>query len=192
MTAMAIWKKVKTMSDLISRDDAIRELNGACSTWEDDAKVQEIVKALPSAETLQNLARPNKELIGSDLISREVVLANIDERLRANGYGNVGLVSELNRLVGYVRNIPSAEVTGDLISRQWLLEVYGDYIGDNGEPKYHVPLEVVRQNILDAPSAEAVQGCDGCRYNTRIPQEQCLRCKRYWRDSYERKGGDTE
>lgn len=39
---------------------------------------------------------------------------------------------------------------------------------------------------------DAVQGCDGCRYNTRTPQERCLRCKRYWRDSYERKGGDTE
>ena len=46
----------------------------------------------------------------------------------------------------------------DLISRQWLLELYGDYIGDNGDPKYHVPLEVVRQNIKDAPSADAVQG----------------------------------
>lgn len=52
--------------------------------------------------------------------------------------------------------LPSADAPkGDLISRQWLLEVYGDYIGDNGEPKYHVPLEVVRQNIKDAPSAEA-------------------------------------
>ena len=43
----------------------------------------------------------------------------------------------------------------DLISRQWLLDLYGDYIGDNGEPKYHVPLEAVRQNIKDAPSADA-------------------------------------
>ena len=53
----------------------------------------------------------------------------------------------------------SADTTkGDLISRQWLLELYGDYIGDNGDPKYHVPLEVVRQNIKDAPSAV----CDDC------------------------------
>ena len=36
------------------------------------------------------------------------------------------------------------------------------------------------------------EGCDGCRYNTRTPQERCLRCKRYWRDSYEHKGGDEE
>ena len=46
---------------------------------------------------------------------------------------------------------------GDLISRWWLLELYGDYIGDDGESKYYVPLEVVRQNIKDAPSAEARQ-----------------------------------
>lgn len=45
---------------------------------------------------------------------------------------------------------------------------------------------------IDALQTEAVQGCDGCRYNTRIPQEQCLRCKRYWRDSYDRKGGEDE
>lgn len=45
---------------------------------------------------------------------------------------------------------------------------------------------------IEALSAEAVQGCYGCRYYTRIPQKLCLRCKRYWRDGYERKGGDTE
>lgn len=55
--------------------------------------------------------------------------------------------------------------SGDLISRQWLLDVYGDYIGDNGEPKYYVPLEVVRQNIKDAPSADAdVVRCKDCRH----------------------------
>ena len=54
--------------------------------------------------------------------------------------------------------------------------------------------EVFQRMINDAPteSAEAVQGCDGCRYDTQIPQEQCLRCGRYWRDSYARKGGDPE
>ncbi len=46
--------------------------------------------------------------------------------------------------------------------------------------------------VIEALEAEAVQGCDGCRYNTRTPQEQCLRCKRYWKDSYERKGGEDE
>ena len=59
--------------------------------------------------------------------------------------------------------------SGDLISRQWLLDVYGDYIGDNGEPKYYVPLEVVRQNIKDAPSAELVR-CKDCRYFKKIAE----------------------
>lgn len=55
-----------------------------------------------------------------------------------------------------INALPSAELPkGDLISRRWLLDLYGDYIGDNGDTKYHVPLEVVRQNIIDAPSAEA-------------------------------------
>ena len=50
----------------------------------------------------------------------------------------------------------------DLISRQWLLDLYGEYIdGDAEEGKaLFVPLEVVRQNIKDAPSAEARQDSD--------------------------------
>ena len=35
-------------SDLISRADALMELNGACSNWQDDSKVAEIIHALPS------------------------------------------------------------------------------------------------------------------------------------------------
>ena len=62
-------------------------------------------------------------------------------------------------LIDRIKALPSADAPkGDLISRQWLLELYGDYIGDNGDTKYHVPLEVVRQNIKDAPSADAVHG----------------------------------
>lgn len=49
--------------------------------------------------------------------------------------------------------IEALSTNGDLISRQWLLDLYGDYIGDNGDPKYHVPLKVVRQNIINAPPA---------------------------------------
>lgn len=42
--------KERTMSDIISREDALRELNGVCANWEDDAKVAEIISALPTAE----------------------------------------------------------------------------------------------------------------------------------------------
>lgn len=65
--------------------------------------------------------------------------------------------------------LESADAKGDLISRQWLLDLYGDYIGDNGDTKYHVPLEVVRQNIIDAPSADAVT----------IEHIQCRECRHY-------------
>ena len=37
-------------TNLISRADALRELNGACSNWKDDCKVAEIINALPSAD----------------------------------------------------------------------------------------------------------------------------------------------
>lgn len=56
------------------------------------------------------------------------------------------------------------------------------------KPDYSYEADMVKR----LRQAVAVQGCDGCRYNTRIPLEQCLRCKRYWRDSYERKDGDSE
>lgn len=51
----------------------------------------------------------------------------------------------------------SAEVKGDLISRQWLLDLYVTP-KDGEDVEWKVPLEVVRQNILDAPSAGTAQG----------------------------------
>ena len=49
------WNKTFEQSgiaDLISRADALMELNGVCSNWEDDAKVAEIIHTLPSANTV--------------------------------------------------------------------------------------------------------------------------------------------
>lgn len=45
----------------------------------------------------------------SDLISRQDAIDVLEERLRANGYSNVGLVSELNRSIGYIMKLPSAQ-----------------------------------------------------------------------------------
>lgn len=45
----------------------------------------------------------------SDLISRQAAIDVLEERLRANGYSNVALVSELNRSIGYLMRLPSAE-----------------------------------------------------------------------------------
>lgn len=44
-----------------------------------------------------------------DLISRQEALDAIEERIKANGYVNVALISELNRLYGYIRQLPSAQ-----------------------------------------------------------------------------------
>lgn len=46
----------------------------------------------------------------ADLISRQAVIDEIKERISANKFsGNVGLISELNRLEGYVLQLPPAQ-----------------------------------------------------------------------------------
>lgn len=82
----------------------------------------------------------------------------------------------------------SAELPkGDYISREDAMGAVQDHFNADGFKGYDDGQQMMdRINAL--PSAEA-QGCDGCRYNTRIPKEQCLRCCRYWRDGYEHKGG---
>lgn len=50
--------------------------------------------------------------------------------------------------------LPSVEAKGDLISRQWLLDLYETPKHGEGI-NWKVPLEVVQQNIKDAPSADA-------------------------------------
>lgn len=54
----------------------------------------------------------------SDLISRQAVIDEIEERKNANGYSNVVLISELNRLEGYIIRLPSAERTGRWINHR--------------------------------------------------------------------------
>ena len=46
-----------------------------------------------------------------DTISRQAAIDVLEERLQANGYTNVALVSELNRSIGYLRRLPSAQPT---------------------------------------------------------------------------------
>ena len=44
-----------------------------------------------------------------DLISRHAAIDVLEERRQANGYSNVALVSELNRSIGYLMDLPSAQ-----------------------------------------------------------------------------------
>ena len=49
------------------------------------------------------------------LISLNAVIDELEERIRANGYSNVALVSELNRSIGYIMRLPSAQKKGHWI-----------------------------------------------------------------------------
>lgn len=68
--------------------------------------------------------------------------------------------------------------SGDLISRQWLLDLY-ETPKDGDGVDWKVPLEVVRQNIKDAPSAEAVSHNDTVTLNDPI-SIQADRSKEAW------------
>lgn len=48
--------------------------------------------------------------LATDTISRQAAIDALEERLQANGYSNVTLVSELNRSIGYLKRLPSAQV----------------------------------------------------------------------------------
>ena len=45
-----------------------------------------------------------------DSINRRAAIDVLEERLKANGYSNATLVSELNRCIGYLMRLPSADV----------------------------------------------------------------------------------
>ena len=45
----------------------------------------------------------------NDSISRAAAINILEERLKANGYSNVALVSELNRSIGYLMRLPSTQ-----------------------------------------------------------------------------------
>lgn len=45
----------------------------------------------------------------ADLIDRQAAIDVLEERLQANGYSNAALVSELNRTIGYLMRLPSAQ-----------------------------------------------------------------------------------
>ena len=101
------------MSDLIRRDDAIRELSGACSNWEDDAKVADIINGLPSAEggdaEMNEVKSPYMQSSpdGADLISRADAIEAVTDIQDGSGQRYYLAVS----LVDKIRSLPSADIT---------------------------------------------------------------------------------
>lgn len=51
------------------------------------------------------------------LISLNAAIDELEERLRANGSSNVALVSELNRCIGYIMRLPSAQPPKEIPKR---------------------------------------------------------------------------
>ena len=69
---------------------------------------------LPSAQP-EPLVKESRTLVKDlvkDTISRQAAIDELEKRLQANGYLNAALVSELNRSIGYLKRLPSAERRG--------------------------------------------------------------------------------
>ena len=49
---------------------------------------------------------------------RQAAIDEIEERKNANGYSDVALISELNRLEGYIMQLPSVQPDNDTIHLQ--------------------------------------------------------------------------
>lgn len=209
------------MSDLISRQDAIEAMCGECLREDNETECicgcafKDILSALPSAmrEPTKEERESVAEYVGKastptgenfyDLISRSDAKQQISEW--ATIITNPTLLDKDATMV-VLDKLPSAEAeqlwvpVSDIRKLQdILLMKINSFEGTRNivekgmlEAWKDVAEYISEKALSTPPSAEAVQGCDGCRYNTQTPQEQCLRCKRYWRDSYERKGGGDE
>ena len=70
---------------------------------------EEAIENTPTVDTTTKRTEKHTETHTCDYISRQAAIDTIEERIKANGYGNVALVSELNRLYGYIRRLPSAQ-----------------------------------------------------------------------------------
>lgn len=73
------------------------------------------------------------------MIYLDDAINELRERIRANGYSNVALVSELNRSIGYLMRLPSAQPEivrcrdckyGELDDDRWYCRSLGCQIGN--------------------------------------------------------------
>ena len=93
----------------LSRKEAAKILEGmkvkieipkaAVMQWERNTALDMAIEALKYSEI------PNS----SYCISRQAAIDELEERLQANGYSDIRLVSELNRSIGYIMRLPSAQ-----------------------------------------------------------------------------------
>lgn len=140
---------IEPSGGLISREDALRELNGACSNWQDDSKVSEIVSALPSA---------------SDLISREDAMEAVADMQDGSG--------QAYRFVCKALEILSALPTADRQDEDRLyIKIYGDdEPSTKAEKLYQISgsdMEDVTEWVKEYfPTADrpSIVRCGDCKY----------------------------
>ena len=91
----------------MKKQEAIDYLNRLRDeVWNEDSDGYEYAKAIDTViEALSCSEKPNM----SDTIYRQDTIDEIEERKNANGYRNVAVISELNRLEGYIMRLPSAQ-----------------------------------------------------------------------------------
>ena len=85
----------------MKKAQVIKELNALKEAFEEERDAYPICLE----EAIRLLEPPD----GGDMISRKAAIEVLEERLHANGYSNVALVSELNRSIGYLMRLPSVQ-----------------------------------------------------------------------------------
>lgn len=90
----------------MTNDRAVEVLKAIIFLLDRDIYSDEVEEAIHMAISALT-AQP--EMHSCDCIERQAAIDVLEERLQANGYTNVALVSELNRSIGYLRRLPSAQ-----------------------------------------------------------------------------------
>lgn len=98
----------------MTREEAIKTLDDMwkmiTSAYDDiaDSHVAAYTMAVDALKAQADLQQSCNQL-ATDTISRQAAIDEIEERKNANGYRNVAVISELNRLEGYIMRLPSAQ-----------------------------------------------------------------------------------
>lgn len=168
----------------MTKEEAIRIISGDVlgTTEQTHEAVTMAVEALKRTEK-------RTETHECDYISRQAALDAIEERIKANGYGIVALVSELNRLYGYIRRLPSVqsehsqntpqkqpdletfgvktgETCADAISRQEVIEIFTqlwDCVGEIADKDEWEDVCKTTANELPSAQPEIIH-CYDCIY----------------------------
>ena len=98
------------MSDLIYRDDALRELNGAFPTWEADSKAEGIIQGLPSVEVvpLMDYLKLKRQLTQLGYLLAEKIQAEKDGAKKSSDRKKIYIAGPVTGVEGYEKTFAKA------------------------------------------------------------------------------------